>query len=184
MGPDWRSHLVSPPAYTHNPNFIGPPTEQVNNYSYIPIPRDDNDEAQHCLRLKRCGGLWVNDVSEWAGRQNPNEWPLQASDKLIFGWPSHAAGGGVWVLRIPKAGLRRGDGDGDGDGMGSLSLEAGLEAIEESDREGEKMVLLAMRVREQEYMDGVCDVLKEAGAVYYKDLVECPEILELGLLEP
>ncbi len=33
-------------------------------------------------------------------------------------------------------------------------------------------------------MDGVCNVLREAGGIYYKTLKQCPELVKLGLLEP
>lgn len=59
-----------------------------------------------------------------------------------------------------------------------------LDLLGKCDRESEKMGLLAMRIREQEDMDGICDVLREAWRVYYKDLKECPEVLELGLIKP
>jgi hypothetical protein len=32
-------------------------------------------------------------------------------------------------------------------------------------------------------MDGFCDVLKDAGAEYYPDLGEFPEVVSLGLLQ-
>lgn len=38
-----------------------------------------------------------------------------------------------------------------------------LDLLEKCDRESEKIGLLAMRIREQEDMDSICDVLREAG---------------------
>jgi len=88
VGSDWRSHLISPPESTQNPNIIENPTSLVRKFSYIPIPRDYDSEAQHCLRMKRCGGLWAENVGGWLGPQMPPEGPLQAAEKQIFGWPS------------------------------------------------------------------------------------------------
>lgn len=65
MGPDWRSHLISPPESTPNPKSMENPTSLIRNFSYMPIPHDDNNEAQHCLRMKRCGALWEENVLEW-----------------------------------------------------------------------------------------------------------------------
>ena len=51
--------------------------------------------------------------------------------------------------------------------------------MEESVREQETMAPFEVKLRKQEDMDGVCDVLREAGAVYYKDMRECPEVVGL-----
>lgn len=109
--------------------------------------------------------------------------PLKAAEKQIFGWSSEEVGGRVWVLRIPKAGLRPGSGD-DVDWDSPAWLEAPFKGVEENDRQQERRGLLNMRIREQDDMDGVCDVLREAGVVYYRDLRDCPQVIELGLLEP
>ena len=92
----------------------------------------------------------------------------------------------MWVFRIPKAHSRR-NGDSEED---DLDTEAQIEAmiermeIEERERAGEKMALLEVKLRGQEDMNGVCGVLRDAGAVFYEDLRECPEVVDWGLLEP
>ena len=86
----------------------------------------------------------------------------------------------MWWYQIPKFRWRRSDEDWD---FGTQAgLEAAMESMEESVREQEKMAPFEVKLRKQEDMDGVCDVLREAGAVYYKNMRECPEVVGLGLL--
>ena len=106
---------------------------------------------------------------------------LQPAEKQIFGWPSDEAGGGVWWYGISKFRSRRSEEDWD---FGTQAgLEAAIEIMEESVREQETMVPFEVKLRKQEDINGVCDVLREARAVYYKDVRECPEAVGLGLLE-
>lgn len=161
MGSDWRDQLVPYESRdSTNPN-----------YQYVPIPRDDDaDEAWHCLRMRRCGALHVQDVHELAERQGSQDWPVQAAERQVFGWP---AGGGVWVLRLPKRGGE----------LGSLDEE--LAALEEEDHgELERVGAHLAKLREQASMEGICRVLEEAGAVFYSDPTECSEVREMGLLDP
>ncbi len=112
----------------------------------------------------------------------PPEGPTQAAEKQIFCWPSDEAGGRVWVLRISMSSWRSGDDD--NFWSTEVGFEAMLDLLKDCDGESEMMDLLAMRIIEQEDMDGVCNVLREAGGIYYKDLKQCPELVKLGLLEP
>jgi len=109
--------------------------------------------------------------------------PPKAAEKQMFGWPFEEIGGRIWVLRIPKAGLRAAYGN-DVDRDCPAWLEAALKEIEESDRQQERMRVSNTRMREQDDMDRVCDVLREAGGAYYRGWRDCPQVVELGLLEP
>lgn len=92
----------------------------------------------------------------------------------------------MWVLRIPKALLRRMFED-EEDGLDSeeqLQVRLGRMERAEEECEGEKMALLECKLSEQKDMNGFCDAFRDAGAVFYEDLRDCPEAVELGLLEP
>ncbi|MDI1487965.1 MAG: hypothetical protein OHK93_007239 [Ramalina farinacea] len=182
LGLSWRRQIVLPSASPEAGNTKENGCSRLNEYSYIPIPRDDLNEAQHCLRMKRCGAQFI--ISEG--------WPLleskmeekqynQRATMQIFGWPDS---GGVWIYRIPRIYLGLSDDDPPRDIGGDL--EAGLKALETREAEGidEKMSYLKMNIEAQDNMDGVCDILRDTGGEFYKSLEDCPEVVDLGLLTP
>ena len=65
-----------------------------------------------------------------------------------------------------------------------LELEQMLRRMEEIEKNEDRMESLREELRELVDMAGVCEVLRQTGAVYYKNHRESPEVVELGLLEP
>jgi hypothetical protein len=100
-------------------------------------------------------------------------WPRE----YLFGWP---ASGGVWVLRLwlsdsefeISAGQYRTDEE-----IMEQNMAEGLRRVQEY----EDNVVLVDRVNQQEDMEDVCCVLKEAGARFYAVIEDCPEAVELNL---
>jgi len=171
LGPDWRSRLTTPPDHVLNTKSNGR-RRKVPGYSCIPVP-DDDDEDEHCLRMKRCGARLV--VPDDDSLLEPQDRSIQAGERQIFGWPS---AGGVWIYRIPPAGLRINPGCyGDDNGW----LEAALDVLERGEPEIKALEKLELEIRAQTDMEGVCGVLKNAGALYYENIEECPEVMNLGL---
>jgi len=170
LGLDWRSRVITPPDHFLNTKPNG--CRKVPGYSCIPVP-DDDDEDEHSLRMKRCGArLVVPDDDSCLELQDRS---VKAGERQIFGWPS---AGGVWIYRIPPAGLRIDPGCyGDDNGW----LEASLGVLERGEPEIKALEELQVKIRAQTNMEGVCGVLKNAGALYYENIEECPEALDLGL---
>ena len=84
LGPDWKPHIIV--TTSNNPNH--------KEWSYISIPNDPVNEADHCFRMRRCGAIRESLPS--FGPQSPSE-PLNKQMKgQIMGWPSD---GGVWYFR-------------------------------------------------------------------------------------
>lgn len=65
-----------------------------------------------------------------------------------------------------------------------FELEQMLHRIEEIEKNSNRTESLRKALRGQVDMAGVCEVLRQAGAVFYKDHRECPEVVKTGLLEP
>jgi len=177
LGPDWRSRLVTPPEHylnTKSTRRSKNDHSKVPGYSYIPVPYDDDNhnEDEHYLRMKRCEArLVVPNDDSWLEAQDQ---PIQAGEKQIFGWPS---AGGVWVYWIPPAGLRLDPGYYNEHDW----LETAIRYMEQGEPEREALDALQLEIRAQTHMEGVCGVLKNAGAMYYENIEECPEVSELGL---
>lgn len=171
LGPDWRSRLVVPPDHSLNTKSKG--RSKVHGYSYIPIPDDDDDEDEHCLRMKRCGARLV--VPGDGSDMDEQDRPIQAGERQIFGWP---LAGGAWIYRIPPEGLRLDRESYDDD---DAWLGAALGVVERGEPEIRALEELQWKIRAQTDMEGVCAVLKHAGAIYYENIEECPEVLDLGL---
>lgn len=128
LGADWRSQIMIPPNDQSNTKANG--CSRVNGYSYIPRPNDGANEAEHCLRMKRCGAT--------LGSFPPKD-EMKCEKTQIFGWPSK---GGVWVYRIPEI-LRRDHHRYDDENW----LQAEISWMEESESEREKMDILEHKVR-------------------------------------
>ena len=184
LGPDWQSRLIT---IKENPQELpknvrlGP--DYQSRLEYIPISSDDDEEAEHCLRMNRCGAVLVKSQTEVRQRIHDfrsDPYPpysLQETEKDIFGWPAQ----GVWELRIPKE-VWRCTGV---DGCGRCSIDnfgAMLEWEEKYGSERDRIKEVQRQVREQKDMDGVCAVLRDAGATFYTDIEHCPEAVEVGLL--
>lgn len=88
LGPDWKSHII----VTTSNNL------KHKEWSYISIPNDPVNEANHCFRITRCGAMREGLPS--FGPQWPPD-PLNKKMKVqIMGWPSD---GSVWVF--PKSSI-------------------------------------------------------------------------------
>ena len=166
-GSDWRTRVEEPPG-SSTIATSGMIDSQRSNESYIPRT-DGDDEAEHCLRMKRCGALWADPTTSFMERR---DMPVQAAENQIFGWPSQKAGGGVWVLRIPKIWRR----------PFPFDMDAMMKQMQEEERHGDQMKSLKERLKKQDDMDSACEVLRDAGAVHYERIEECPEVVELDLL--
>lgn len=61
-----------------------------------------------------------------------------------------------------------------------------LAAFEKAEDEGlyDSMAPLEWKLDKQKDMDGVCYVLRDVGGAYYKDIKECPVVVQSELLEP
>jgi hypothetical protein len=171
--PDHYLNTESDACSTHGCRKNG--RSKVRGYSYIPVPDDDEDydEDEYCLRMKRCGALLVvpgdDSLLEPQGRV------IQAGERQIFGWPS---AGGVWIYRILPEGLRLEWGAYDSD---IDWLEAAATVVERGEPEIEALEELELEIRAQTDMEGVGRVLKNAGAMYYENIEECSEVLDLSL---
>jgi hypothetical protein len=53
--------------------------------------------------------------------------------------------------------------------------------LERGEPEIKALEKLELEIRAQTDMEGVCGVLKNAGALYYENIEECPEVINLGL---
>lgn len=100
--------------------------------------------------------------------------------------PFHGNGSGVWVLQIPTAGLRYcGDSYIKDPCRDSLAdIEAGSAGIEQSDRKRGNMAQVKLRTKDQNNIDGSCNIVREDGGMHYKDMRDSPELMELELLKP
>ena len=57
-----------------------------------------------------------------------------------------------------------------------------LRALEhEESEEHAKFEALQTSIRQQRDMDGVCQVLEKAGAEFYEEMADCPEVQSLDL---
>jgi len=65
--------------------------------------------------------------------------------------------------------------------MGAMMQRIGTEGIK---GEGQKIAVLERKLRGQEDINGFCSVLRDSGAVFYEDLREFPEFVDLGHLKP
>ncbi|KAF4627301.1 hypothetical protein G7Y89_g10860 [Cudoniella acicularis] len=161
LGPNWESRLVKIPP--------------INRWNYtqecIPTPSDPIDEAKHCLLMKRCGAQLHETTPAGVEAARGSNLYHKLRRKQIMGWP---AAGGVWIYRLPEELFE------------DKSLEEGMEYLdrvasgEEPDYEHELNVL-KLRLSQQLDMEGYCKVLQEAGAVFYPDPAECPEVKILDL---
>ena len=79
LGPDWHSRIVIPPDDASNTKENG--CSRVNGYSYIPKPDKEEDETEHCLRMKRCG---ARNIDLGSTMELLNQ-PIQESERQIFG---------------------------------------------------------------------------------------------------
>lgn len=60
-------------------------------------------------------------------------------------------------------------------------LEAAATVVERGEPEIEALEELELEIRAQTDMEGVGRVLKNAGAMYYENIEECSEVLDLSL---
>ena len=168
LGEDWQSRL----RVHHD--------RHSKDYRYLPIPGNDADEAEHCLRMRRCGAISVKDLDEVQARKNDDGpgslWPLQETEKYIFGWPES---GGVWVFRIPREVWKSSIPE-----PGSPDyIRAIFEYEENYARLSDKIEGMQRSIKEQSEMDGVCDILSDAGAIWYPDIKDCSEAQDMNLVE-
>lgn len=180
LGPEWRSQVIIPQKDASNTEAKSYKTG--DGYSSIPRPdltASDRDEVEHCLRMKRCGALQI-DQHDHDVPVDLTDRRIQDTERQIFGWPST---GGVWIFRVTPLGLRPDPTDLDSEEW----LYAQIEAVEEEERgdpEKERIKALKSEIVRQKNMDEVCEVLEHAGAQYYKQIENCPEVASMGLLSP
>lgn len=188
LGPEWRLRLITPPDhYLNTKSYDGTQNNRIKigrsrkgrskvpGYSCIPVLdyNNDYDEDEHCLRMKRCGARLV--VPDDHSFMEPHDRSVQAGERQIFGWSSAE---GVWIYRIPQEPLRLHPADYDDD---DAWLQAAATVLERGEPEIQALEKVQWGIRAEKEMEGVCEVLKNAGAMYYENIEECPEVLILGL---
>jgi hypothetical protein len=167
-GPTWRTELNAQPR--PHPRLSVP----QSNWT-------DEDETALALRMLRGGGavidvsyahgvLWLYDDG-FSSRTY-----AEKQKKYIFGWPED---GGVWVLALPP--------------LLQKHIEQTIDFGEELARtegEAERRVSHVYdgsvhygELVESETMGQFCEKLKDAGAVYWKEVGECAEVVGEGLLD-
>ncbi|KAF2716097.1 hypothetical protein K431DRAFT_350583 [Polychaeton citri CBS 116435] len=128
-----------------------------------------SDERNHCLRMRRCGAFGIRSevdiiLDETNGRFGPRH-------GYAFGWPAE---GGVWVLRQLPAWA---------DELDSAPIGSHLEEDAAMDEMQQRFSIATSSFKEQDDMEGICRVIEEAGGRFYLNIGDCPEAVELGLLE-
>jgi hypothetical protein len=168
LRPTWRTELTAQPR----PHLrLSVPQENWTN----------EDEIALALRMLRGGGP-VIDVSyahgvPWLYDDGFFSWTLaDQQEKYIFGWPED---GGVWVLALPPLLQKHID----------QTIDFGKE-LARTEGEAERRVSRVYdgsvyygELVESKTMEQFCEKLKDAGAVYWKEVGECAEIVEEGLLD-
>jgi hypothetical protein len=142
----------------------------VKDYRYIPAPDDVDDEAEHCMRMRRCGAdALLSNVSMHVLQER-----LSASSQMhIMGWPS---GGGVWVYRVPQS------------WYSGKSIEEQLASSPpyshfRLDNPGVMLNKVRGELRGCEDMEQFCEVLERYGGDYYEDIMDCRAVVHLRLFD-
>ncbi|KAF2718588.1 hypothetical protein K431DRAFT_287476 [Polychaeton citri CBS 116435] len=159
MGHDWRSRLGSGYETADGHAFKGGKV----------ILREDErelDERDHCLRMRRCGAVAIRSEMDII----LEETDCSCSPAYMFGWP---AGGGVWILcRDPFNNHEL-----DSAPIGSNPLDfAALNEMQE------RFYSATENSKQQDSMEGICRVIKQAGGRFYSNIGDCPEAVHLKLL--
>ncbi|KAH6671134.1 hypothetical protein B0J14DRAFT_595412, partial [Halenospora varia] len=159
LGEDWRSRCV---ATTSN-------NRGLKEWSYIVAPDDEEDEAKHCLQMRRCGAY----LTQPGLYRSPNtEDYNEKISRYIMGWPSN---GGVLVFHLPS------------NNPADKTLEEQFASLARYDAGIEeepciKFGRLRDELAKQNKMDGFCEVLNRWGSERYEDISNCPEVQDLRLL--
>ncbi|KAH6663093.1 hypothetical protein B0J14DRAFT_609730 [Halenospora varia] len=159
LGADWRSRCVATSSNNRS----------VKEWSYIVSPDDEVDEAEHCLRMRRCSAYLVQPGVHFSPQ---TECYNQKISRYIMGWPSD---GSVLVYHLPSNNPTDKTIE---EQFASLArYNAGLE-----EEPSIKIGRLMNELVKQNEMDGFCGVLGNWGAEHYKNISNCPEVKEFGLL--
>ncbi|KAM0716046.1 hypothetical protein Q7P37_008560 [Cladosporium fusiforme] len=183
MGNDWRSkvrsdyHHAQPLHRKHGNEVILRPAAVITNGTQNRSPTGDSltgddlaEERAHSLRMRRCGAIEIRSEMDVAS------FDRSIIPEHLFGWPST---GGVWVFRkwkYPHKEFREMYRYRTGDGQ---RIKMGYESM--ATREQQAAVYEDLKL--QQSMEGVCDVLDKAGAQFYSDMKDCPEVVEYGMVE-
>ena len=165
VGNDWRHNLTSIDGQEGLviPRATSTQADETSNALKL---RDDED--QHCLRMRKCGAVFVSSQPEIAMRETRYYSGLrQPAERQMFGWPKE---GGVWVLEAPVP-------------TDELTLEEQMRMLED-DPEGAirgNFRDAQTQIRATADMDALCDVLRRAGGQYYANAADCPAVRALEL---
>ena len=179
LGPEWRSLIITK-AYPKIDSHMRPISGQVVTSQYIARPDDDEDnEAEHCLRMRRCGAVFVTGLEQMRALTDHNvnggaPFGLQEIERHIFGWPET---GGVWIYRIPQEVFAAHDAHTSGTGPLYLRPDNYEDVVAAVNN-------LKINVKKQEDMQQVVNLLKDAGASFYDNIEDCPEVVKLKLVSP
>ncbi|EPE24103.1 hypothetical protein GLAREA_07953 [Glarea lozoyensis ATCC 20868] len=160
LDPDWRERLM---VTTFN-------YRDVKEYTYIRAPDDPEDEAEHCLRMRRCGAdALLYNVTTHVLQERLSA----ASAMQIMGWPSS---GGVWMYRVPQS------------WYAGKSLEerfAGAPPYSQMGLDNPAVMLEKVNgdLRGCGGMDEFCEVLRGYGGVYFGDVRKCRAVVGLRLVD-
>jgi hypothetical protein len=167
LGPAWRDELTA---------------RQI-----VTVPQTNwTTHAEHdmALRLLRGGGAII-DISFANGQWwifdeglGINWLHAEQQKKYIFGWPKD---GGVWVLHLPPLLEKHHN--------GRINFEDEIDQIDNWDsmehtvfRDSDGSVYYG-DLAKSTTMDDLCNQLKSAGAIYYAEIRDSPEVIDSQLLD-
>ncbi len=158
--------------YSKDPitNISQDSSSEKRKEGYIAVPRYHDSEAEHCLPMKRYGALLADSQLSFL---EPMDRPLQAGrNRYLAGRPRKLE------VAFGCSGFRR---------RCNVTLDSNWSrCYSEWKHLREKRGLngiVAGRASGASGYGWVCEVMRQVGALYYKDHRGCPEVVELGLLE-
>lgn len=171
MGKNWREQLRSDHktneqhTYHDGKVVLRPEAPKADETAESEVM---GNERAHCVRMLRCGARGIRSEVD-ANNLDTIGW--ERPPKQMFGWPSQ---GGVWVLRHPDS----------GEGVHVFDgTSADREALREYSRREDQYIEFEQDLSQYEDMDELCRGLEQAGAEFYQNIEDCPEVIELELDE-